>query len=854
MRLSEEQSTRTAVTSFPRVATASGRRSSARADAVDAALDAQRGLAAEPWSEAAVLRVRMGLHTGETQERDGDYFGLPVNRAARVMGAGNGGQIVASSVTAALIGRMPGIELVDLGELMLKGLREATHVFGVAGSAYGWIDRPLASAPAGNLPVPLTDFVGDLEKIAEQVGQLVQRRLVTLTGPGGVGKTRTATELAWRNVDDFRGGAWFVDLAAVSEPDGVIPAIATTMSLRLDAGGAPLDALVDWIRGRKLLLLVDNCEHLLSTVSRVVQRLIEASPTLTVLATSREPLGVRGERIHSVSTLEPDAEAVELFVDRARAADDTFALNATDREVVAAICGRLDGIPLAVELAAARIRSTTPAELLARLDDRLRLLRRGDRTAPDRHQTLQATIAWSYQLLSDDERLLFDRLAVFAPGFDRAATEAVCAGDEFDPFDIDDHLGALVDKSMLVADRSSSRTRYRLLETLREFASARLAERGSDATDLQARHAQHYLNVARATRERTFGPDQEAASLDIGAAWPNIGIAVMSSLASGAVTTSDEFIAATVYLAIRLAKLDHREWVQRTIIAGEERSIETPLAHGAAANWAWIEGDPARTLRHAAISLASPDARSEAPDMLYVDTWICCGLAEIATHGARCPDTDAQLRALATSPATIVRAETLRTLAETAVVQILRSPSRTSTPSLPRLRNWRCRPSSPKSPTTAGLLAYLTPSPDLLYVRACFAENLRIAYSIGDRDNLAVTGSMQGAVSLELGDPDVASEIRAALEFAYEDRHWNTLEQGAGCARRAPRATGQTEMAATLVGYLDTHGHHAWHTPLEEARAVITDEATKQSRALGAAMDGPAAVDLALRTLDSLTS
>ena len=340
------------------------------------------------------------------------------------------------------------------------------------------------------------------------------------------------------------------------------------------------------------------------------QRLIEASPTLTVLATSREPLGVRGERIHSVSTLDPDAEAVELFVDRARAADDSFALDAPTatssrrsaaaRRNAAGDRARRGAYPLDHPGGAAR-----PARRP------LTAASQGDRTAPDRHQTLQATIAWSYQLLTDDERLLFDRLAVFASGFDRAETQW-CARSE-------------------ISTRSTSTTTWAPWSTSR--CSLPTAARHGPAIDcwkrcanshppdspnedrtrptLPPRHAQHYLAWPEPTRERTFGPDQQAAIVDIGGAWPNIGIAVLSRSPVVRDHVRDHSSAATVYLAIRFAKLEHREWVQRTIIAGEERSIETPTgALAAAANWAWIEGDPARTLRHAAIGLASPDART----------------------------------------------------------------------------------------------------------------------------------------------------------------------------------------------------------------------------------------------------
>ena len=342
----------------------------------------------------------------------------------------------------------------------------------------------------------MTSFVGHGEELARLVAELPARPMVTLTGVGGVGKTRLATEAARAAAGEFPDGVWLCELAPVADPDAVAHAVATTLAVRRQEGLSMLDSVVDALRGRRLLLILDNCEHVLDAAAELARRVTASCPTVALLATSREPVGVAAERVWAVPSLDAAVEGVELFCDRAAAADAAFSPTEADRAVIAAICGRLDGIPLAIELAAARVRSMTPTEMAGRLDDRFRLLRGGRRGGLERHQTLRATVQWSHQLLTGQERALFDRLAVFAGGFDLDSAEAVCADDTIDPLDVGDLLAALVDKSMVVADRHGPRTRYRLLETLRQYGEERLAEDG-ELAPLRDRHLDHYLATAR---------------------------------------------------------------------------------------------------------------------------------------------------------------------------------------------------------------------------------------------------------------------------------------------------------------------------------------------------------------------
>ena len=397
------------------------------------------------------------------------------------MGAANGGQIVLSALTAGLVDGISEFELHDLGLVQLKGVVEPVHVVGVAGTGHDWINTPLLTAQVSrcNLPRLQTEMVGNVVDLQRRVANLARARVVTLTGPGGVGKTRAAIEIGWLVVDEFIDGVWLVELGPIGDVGLVFTGIAAALGVHPQPGMTVVDSIVDWCYGRRMLLVLDNCEHVLDPVAEIVAAVVTRSSTVTIVATSREPLGVDGEIVVRIPSLE-EIYGIELFVLRAMAADSSFEPTDVDSETIAEICRRLDGIPLAIELAAARIRSLTPTELLARLDDRFRLLR-GARGGLERHQTLRATVAWSYQLLDTNARLLFDRLSVFAGSFDLAAAEAICAGDGLDDADIIDLLGDLVDKSMVLAIRSERGTRYRLLETLRQYAEERLDDCGATA-------------------------------------------------------------------------------------------------------------------------------------------------------------------------------------------------------------------------------------------------------------------------------------------------------------------------------------------------------------------------------------
>jgi predicted ATPase len=480
---------------------------------------------------------------------------------------------------------------VDLGSVQLKGVADLVHVFGVSADGCSWLDLPLMSmqTTAGNLPRLRDDGVGDLATMQARVSRLSQTRLVTLTGSGGVGKTRAAIEIGWLSVDEFRDGVWFFELAPIAEPEAVVAAAASMFSIQPEAGVRLVDSVVDWCAGRRMLLIVDNCEHVLDPVVDLVSSIVDACPTVTILATSREPLGLAGELVERVASLTTET-GVELFIARARAADTSFDPTPAVRESIAAICRRLDGIPLAIELAAGRIRSLSPTEVLDRLDDRFRLLRGSGRGGLERHQTLRAAVGWSYQLLSDAEQLLFDRLSVFAGGFDLAAAEAVCAGDGIDDVDVMDLLGELVDKSMVVAERREHATRYRLLETLRSFGEEHI-EHLDDTTTLRDRHLDHYARRARSADEQWWSPAQLDADAWFDREWDNLRAAHTWSITIGDFETSASLVDSTYQSSMTRIRHEHSEWTNQTVELGEQTGVCTSDIYGFAAAWASVAAD-----------------------------------------------------------------------------------------------------------------------------------------------------------------------------------------------------------------------------------------------------------------------
>lgn len=472
--------------------------------AVAAATTIQLQLLGADWP-GPPIKIRMGIHTGMAQERDGDYFGQVLNRAARIMSAGHGGQILLSSVTAGAPDLDGGLTLRDLGTHHLKDLDEPEHLFEIRHPDIPVVERPVKTVDIRrhNLPDYLTSFVGRVKELVELSCLIDQNRLVVLTGVGGTGKTRLAVEAARATAPERPDGAWLVELAPVTNPHFIMTTIADTWGLRAGEGASIEDVVTRYLWSRDLVLVIDNCEHLLDAAAAAIKLLLDACPKLRVIATSRESLGVAGEALLRVPSLGladatrtiEDSEAVQLFLDRARAVRPDYEPSSDELAEIGRICTRIDGIPLGLELAAARLRSTSAAELADRLEDSFRILSGSAKTALPRQRTLAATIDWSYDLLKPAEQAMFRRLSVFAGSFDLDAAESVCVGDGVEEWEVLDHLDSLVDKSLIIpAQVERAHTRYRMLEPVRQYAQERLSDT-AEPIRFRAAHALHFVEL-----------------------------------------------------------------------------------------------------------------------------------------------------------------------------------------------------------------------------------------------------------------------------------------------------------------------------------------------------------------------
>jgi len=611
-------------------------------DAVRAATDAQRTLSTTDWGAIGRLGVRMGVHTGEADVRDGDYYGTAVNRAARVSAAGHGGQVLVSHATEELVrdGLGADVTLLDRGEHRLRDLSRPERLYQLSAPGLGDEFPPIRSLDAypGNLPSQLTSFVGRDRELASLAKALDESHLVTLTGVGGVGKTRLATQLAAEVLPRFADGAWLCELAAADDEDAMVQVIAATLGVRPRPGLELDESIAEFLRNKQLLVVLDNCEHLLDASARLAELVLQECPGVRIIATSREGLAVEGEHVVPLRSLglppkrssgqELEASALQLFADRAAAARDGFTLDASNGAAVTEICRRLDGMPLAIELAAARVVAMSPADIATRLDERFRLLTGGRRTAVERHQTLRATVDWSYSMLDERERAVFDRLGVFVGGFDTTAAEEVVTGNGVERWDVVDALVDLVGKSMVVAEETADGgTRYLLLETLRHYARERLDEH-DDADGWRRRHAEHFTAFAEREGPLISGPEELASRSRIMTELDNLRAAVTWTL-----DTSDERdgqLAVRIVAALAQQGSNNRTsgiqtWAQRALGHADHSSPGLRHAvYGLAAMACSYAGD-----HQEAIDLASQvigdgvPADSPAPTLAYIALATC---------------------------------------------------------------------------------------------------------------------------------------------------------------------------------------------------------------------------------------
>jgi predicted ATPase/class 3 adenylate cyclase len=580
-------------------------------DALEAALEIQRRLLSSEWEQSEPLRVRMALHTGAAEERDGDYFGPPVNRVARLLSAAHGGQVLLSLPTQELVRDqlLVGTTLRDLGEHRLKDLFRPERVFQLSAPELPSEFPPLRTLEAyrNNLPLQPTPLIGREKEVSEVCDLLggEATRLLTLTGPGGIGKTRVALQAAADLLEDFTDGAFFVPLATLTEAELFFSAVAETLGVK-ETAEQPLDeTLKDYLSERRLLLLLDNFEQVLEAAPSVTE-LLAGAPGLKVLATSRAPLGLYGEHEFPVPPLSmPDLklqpllerlthyEAVRLFLERAQAVKPDFKVTNESAPAVAEICVRLDGLPLAIELAAARIKMLPPKAMLQRLSSRLKLLTGGARDLPERQRTLRATIEWSFALLDEGEQLLFGRLAVFSGGRTLEAIEAICDAEGDLSAEAFEGVSSLVDMSLIRQEEvPGGEPRFVMLETVHEFAREKLQE-SAEAEEIKRLHAQYFLTLAEEAYPELKGPDQLEWLERLEAEQDNIRVAFSWALERKEVEVALRMGGALSWFWwVRDYYSEGRGWLEEALAMDGRGSPEVrAMALAGAGGLAWQQGD-----------------------------------------------------------------------------------------------------------------------------------------------------------------------------------------------------------------------------------------------------------------------
>ena len=775
--------------------------------ALAAAVRAQTELETADWPGGLRVRVRMGLHLGEVAEFDDDLVGLSIHHAARIVATAHGGQIVASDAVRDHARVLP--ERTTLQSLGVHRLRDVGTI------ALYQVEHPLLQRsfpePRGvldshtNLPRPVTDYVGG-DALLTELGELVGRGgVITLAGTGGVGKTRSALELAWRSLDEFPDGAYFIDLAPVTDEGAVSAALADALPVLAAGEASMLQSVLDWIGDRRLLLVIDNCEHVLAEVAEAVTAVRARCAQVVTVATSREALGVRGEHVVRVPSLDAAGDAVTLLCERARDADSLFD-PAGHEAALEQICRRLDGIPLAIELAAARLRSLTPEELLDRLQDRFRVLRGSGRGALERHQTLRATVSWSYQLLTPDERRLFDRISVFAGGFDLAAAEWVCGVEPVAELDVLDLVDQLVDKSMVVVERTGAATRYRLLETLRQFAEEQLDGRG-ETTMFRERHARYYAGVAVELGLLARSARQDEGSQALDAEWDNLRAAHLWSLAIDDIEAAESIVRSTFRDAESRMRAEHGSWTLRTVELGERLGKPSTEMMGCHAFWLNVDGCEEQSFKWGQRGIAV------APDPDHPSTALCWSM--IAGAGPLSPPGSAEVReAFDHQRRAVARIVNLDHHFEDLVDLVdaaMNVHSAEVEPLRRELHEIATRVPAPSLVTYCALSdghAMVDRSvrrPDFATARGHYERALEVA-----RDSTDIQFETQAlrAIALAatgLGAPDALGRCREALDALYEIRYWQKLWQVMESTTLALASMGRTADAAMLLGHLDAH-------------------------------------------------
>lgn len=703
-----------------------------------------------------------------------------------------------------------------------------------------------STVPRHNLPTVETTLIDGGDRVGRAATLLHDHRLLTLTGPGGVGKTRLAVEVGWSCVDQFEGGVWLVELAPLTTAESVVAAVASTLAVRTHSDSGVVDALVDWFHGRSVLLIVDNCEHLHDPVRRLLAVVLARCPTVKVLITSQAPLGLAGEWVHPVMMLDPEVDGVALFLDRAASADSSFVPTEVEHSAVVDICRRLDGLPLAIELAAARVRSFAPVDLLARLDDRFRLLHAAH-TGTDRHDTLRHTVEWSYQLLTEPEQELFCRLAAFGGDFDLLATEAVCAGGMVDAGGVVDLLSNLVDKSMVVAERHPSGTRYRLLETLRQFAAVELENAGR-MSDVRDRHLDYFTELAERADDLFRSSRQVDGTALFDREWDNLRAAHDWAIATKNLDVAERLLLASRMYAFSRMRFEHGDWAERTISvtnAGRQAGTE---AYALAAHWEWRREHMTRAFELLDISI------DRAISMDDPSAALCLSMGRDHEH-PRLGDDQTQKFEVVASKVDLGREWWM--LIELVDMAEMFDPA-AKPAHLDRLVEVAERVRAPILLAAAekflGHRFTDRDPPDLATAISHYTSSLDLARRSGDL--LSVGDGLSAIAMCEVGlhPTDSLGVCRDALLNLYEMRYWFRIWQLSDSIALSLASGGHVEAASVIVGYLQAH-HEPYGIECELGFPDRTLELIRQHRevdqwmARGAAMDRHQIVDHMLRSV-----
>jgi predicted ATPase/class 3 adenylate cyclase len=846
-------------------------------DAVVAALAAQHYIVAEPWPEVTPITVRMAVHTGAVENRDGDYFGPALNRVARLLVTGHGGQSLLSQTTYDLVrDTLPdAVTLHDLGAHQLKDLARPEQVYQLLHPGLRSDFPPIRSLSThpNNLPRQLTTFIGREREIADIKALAIRAGLMTLTGSGGSGKTRLALQVAAELLEQFPDGVWFVELAALVDPDLVPQSVASVLGVK-EAPDKPItQTLAEHLKQKRLLLLLDNCEHLLDACAKLADALVRQCPDMKILATSREALGIAGEQTYRVPSLSlPDRksaptpqtlsvyESVQLFIDRALLVRSEFQVTNQNAPALASLCWHLDGIPLAIELAAARVRTLSVEEIDGKLDQRFRLLTGGSRTALPRQQTLRSLIDWSYELLREPEKQLLQRLSVFAGGWNLPAAEQVCAGDGIADCDILDQLTSLADKSLVVSEQKDGHSRYRLLETMRQYSRERLEESGSDLA-VRERHRDYFLALAEAANAKLMGADQVAWLQRLDAEHENLRAVLQWSVMEPLSGAGLAMCGALVRFWVTRGHLtEGREWCARALaLAGsEEQTLERAKVFGTAGELAYRQSAyPASRALHEeslAISRKLGDRRGIASSLNYLGS-VAAAQGDYTSSQALYEESLALWRQLGERKFV---ARLLYNLACGALGQGDFGAARALFEEcLAPMRELGDRGNIAYALGNLGYMAEL--HGDYPAARALGAESLAIMRELGDREGIANVLHNLGDVAYDLGDYSTAVSLRQESlviwrELGIRLGTVSSLEELAAVAAalggvlRSAGIWGATERLRSEIGSpMPAYERSRYDHRVANARAALGDDvAFDRAWQEGRALTLEQAIELAL--------